>query len=79
MHERADAAGMSLSRFVVELARADDPDRCPLALTEAEQRAMRDELAECAELVRALRRGLPRCGGLSLFDALDLLAEEWRR
>ena len=79
MHERAHEAGMSLSRFVVELARADDPDRHPLALSEAEQRAMRDELGECAELARSLRRGLPGCGGLNLFDALDLLAEERRR
>ena len=79
MHERADQKGMSLSRLIVELARADDPDRHPLALSEAEQRAMRDDVGECAELVRALRRGLPGCGGLTLLDALDLLAEEWRR
>ena len=79
MRERAREADMPLSRLVMELARADDPDRHALVLSEAEKRAMRDDLAECAELVRALRRGLPRCGGLTLFDALDLLAEEWRR
>ena len=79
MHDRADQKGMSLSRLIVELARADDPDRHPLVLSEAEQRAMRDDVGECAELVRALRRGLPGCGGLTLFDALDLLAEERRR
>ena len=79
MHDQAREADMPLSRLVVELARADDPDRHPLVLTEAEQRAMRDELAECAELARSLRRGLPGCGGLNLFDALDLLAEERRR
>ena len=79
MHERAREVDMPLSRLVVELARADDPDRHPLVLAEAEQEAMRDELGEVAELVRSLRRGLPGCGGLNLFDALDLLAQEWRR
>ena len=70
---------MPLARLIVELAHADDPDRHRLVLSEAEQRAMRDALGECAELVRALRRGLPGCGGLTLFDALGLLAEERRR
>ena len=79
MHERAREADMPLSRLVVELARADDPDRHRLVLTEAEQEAMLDDVAGCAELARSLRRGLPGCGGLNLFDALDLLAEERRR
>ncbi|MDD9980366.1 MAG: hypothetical protein OXU81_03245 [Gammaproteobacteria bacterium] len=51
---RSREADMPHSRLIVELARADDPDRHPLVLTEAEQRAMRDDLAECAALVRAL-------------------------
>ena len=79
MHERARKRDMSLSRLIVELARADDLDRHPLVLSEAEQRAMRDDVGECAELVRAMRQGLPGCGGVTLFDALDLLAEERRR
>ena len=79
MHERAHKRDMSLSRLIVELARADDPDRHPLVLSEAEQRAMREDVGECAALVRALRRGLPGCGGLTLFDAIDLLAGERRR
>ena len=79
MRKRRREAGVPLSRIVVELTRADDPDRHPLVLTVAEQRAMRDDLGECAEFVRALRRGLPGCGGLTLFGALDLLAEERRR
>ena len=79
IRERGRDAGMPHSRLIVELALADDPDRHPLVLSEAEQRAMRDDLAECAALARALGRGLPGCGGLTLFDALDLLAEEWRR
>ena len=79
MRERARESDMALSRLVAELARADDPDRHPLVLTETEQRAMRDDIGECAELVRALGRGLPGCGGVTLFDALELLAEERRR
>ncbi|MCY4480993.1 MAG: hypothetical protein OXB97_13990 [Rhodospirillales bacterium] len=77
--EGAREADMPLSRLVMELARADDPDRHALVLSEAEKRAMRDDLHECAELVQALRRGLPGCGGLTLLDALDLLAEAQRR
>ena len=79
MRERAREADKPLSRLVVELARADAPGRHPPVFTEAEHQAMRDDLAECAALVRAMRRGLPRCGGLTLFDAFDLLAEAWRR
>ena len=79
MHERARQMDIPLSRLVVELARADDPDRHPLVLSEAEQRAMRGDLRGCAALSRALRRALPGCGGLTLFDALALLAEERRR
>ena len=78
MRERAREAGVPLSRLVVDLARADDPDRHRLVLSEAEQGAMRDDLGECAAFVRALGRGLPGCGGLDLFDALDLLAGQWR-
>ena len=40
--ERAAAAGKTVSRYVVELALADDPDRHPLVLTEEEQVALRD-------------------------------------
>ena len=79
IRERAREMDMPRSRLVVELAHADDPDRHALVLSEAEQRAMRDELGECAEFVRTLRQGLPGCGGLTLFDALDLLAEAQRR
>ncbi len=50
MRERAREADMPLSRLVVELARADDPDRHALVLSEAEKRAMRDALVECTEL-----------------------------
>ena len=79
MRERAREAGMPLSRLVIERAHDDDPDRHPLALSESEQETMRDDVGECAEFARALNRGLPGCGGLNLFEALALLAREWRR
>ena len=78
MRARAREAAVALSRLVIERARADNPDRHRLVLAEDEQRAMRDDIAECGAFVRALRGGLPGCGGLTLFDALDLLAEQWR-
>ena len=79
MRERARELGMPLSRLVIERARDDDPDRHPLVLSESEQEGLRGDVGECAELVRALNQGLPGCGGLDLFDALELLAREWRR
>lgn len=78
MRERAREAGVALSRLVIDRAHADDPDRHRLVLSEPEQGAMRDDLAECAALARALDRGLPGCGSLGLFEALELLAGQWR-
>ncbi len=40
IRERAAAAGKTVSRYVLELALADDPDRHPLVLTEEEQAAL---------------------------------------
>ena len=37
IRERAEAAGKTVSRYVMELALADDPDRHPLVLSEEEQ------------------------------------------
>ena len=79
MRERAREVGMPLSRLVIERARDDDPDRHPLALSESEQAGLRGDVGECAELARSLNQGLPGCEGLNLFDALELLAREWRR
>lgn len=79
MRERAREAGVPLSRLVVERAQADDPDRHALVLGEDEQEAMRGDVGACAALARSLRRGLPGCGGLDFFGALELLASEWRR
>ena len=57
----------------------DDRDRHPLVLSESEQAEPRGDVGGCAEIARELNRGLPGCGGLNLFVALELLAREGRR
>ena len=42
IRERAEAASKTVSRYVMELALADDPDRHPLVLSEEEQAELRD-------------------------------------
>ena len=42
IRERAAATEKTVSRYVMELALADDPDRHPLVLTEEEQAELRD-------------------------------------
>ena len=79
IRERAEAAEKTVSRYVIELALADNPDRHPLVLTEEEQVAQRDAVLELQALARALRRELPGGSGLSLLDAISVLARERAR
>ena len=65
-----------MSRYVMELALADDPDRHPLVLTEEEQVEQRDGVLEVQALVRALRCELPGGSGLSLLSAISVIARE---
>ena len=76
IRERAAAADKTVSRYILELALADDPDRHPLVLTEAEQVEQRDGVRELQAFVRALRRELPGGSGLSLLSAISVLARE---
>ena len=76
IRERAAAAGKTVSRYVMELALADDPDRHPLVLSEEEQVKLRDGVLELQALARALRRELPGGSGLSLLSAISVLARE---
>ena len=55
IRERAEAASKTVSRYVVELALADDPDRHPLVLTEEEQA----EVAGWGAGVAGIRAGSP--------------------
>ena len=79
IRERASAAEKTVSRYVIELALADDPDRHPLVLTEEEQAELRDGVMEVHTFVRALRRELPGGSGLSLLGAISVLARERAR
>ena len=74
IRERAEAASKTVSRYVMELALADDPDRHPLVLSEEEQAELRDGVLELQALARALRRELPGGSGLSLLSAISVLA-----
>ena len=76
IRERAAAADKTVSRYVMELALADDPDRHPLVLTKDEQAALRDGVLELQAFVQALRHELPGGSGLSLLSAISVLARE---
>ena len=76
IRERAAAAEKTVSRYVMELALADDPDRHPLVLTEEEQADQRDGVLELQALARAFRRELPGGSGLSLLSAVSVIARE---
>ena len=54
IRRKAAAAGKTVSRFLLDLALADDPDRSPLILTGAEQRELRDGVRELRERAAAL-------------------------
>ena len=76
IRERAAAEDKTVSRYVMELALADDPDRHPLVLTEEEQAELRDGVREMQAFVLALRRELPGGSGLSLLSAISVIARE---
>lgn len=76
IRERAAAVEKTVSRYLMELALADDPDRHPLVLTEEEQAELRDGVLELRAFVRALRRELPGGSGLNLLGAIFVLAGE---
>ena len=67
---RASAAGKTVTRYVLDLALADDPNRHPLVLTAGEQLGM---LRHCDGVMRMLRKELPGGSGLSLFQVLAIL------
>lgn len=69
----AAAAGLSVSRYVIGLALADDPERHPVALTPAEQAELRERVEEVWLLVRAAQEAAAD-SGLSVADAIRALA-----
>ena len=76
IRERAEAAHKTVTRHVLDLALADDPDRHPLVLTDEEQRELRDDIRAAEAFVLALRRELPGGSRLSLLGAISVLARE---
>ncbi len=76
IREKAAAADKTVSRYLLDLWRADDPERHTLALTAAEQEELRDGVREVRAFARALRRELPGGSGLSLLAAVSVLARE---
>ena len=74
---RAKAAGKTISRYVLDLVRADAPGgEAPSA---EEHRALRERVRDIEGTLRTLRDPLPECGGLTLADAIALLARERSR
>ncbi len=71
---RAKAAGKSISRYVLDLALADDPDVHPLALDADAQLSVLDGVLEVRDFVRALLDELPGGSGQSLLSAISLMA-----
>ena len=71
---RAEAAGKTVSRYVLDLARADDPDRHPVVLTPDEQAELRDGVRELRAFVRAVN-GARASATRSLLEEIRALAE----
>lgn len=73
IREQAAKRGKPVSRYLIELALADDPDIHPLCLSPAEQREILEGIRTLDRLSRSLRRELPGVEGLNLFG-IDALA-----
>lgn len=84
IREKAAAAGKPVSRYLLDLWRADDaehhgPGGHGVALTAAEQAELRDGVREVRAFAHALMRELPGSGGLSLLAAVSVLARDGAR
>ena len=76
---RAKAAGKTLSRYVLDLVRADAHGGEAHSPSAEEHRALTERVRGIEEALRALRDPLPECGGLTLAEAIALLARERSR
>ena len=70
---RAAAAEKSVSRYVLDLAVADDPDRHPVVLTPDEQEELRDGVRELRVFVRAVEGEVSPAG--RLLESIRAVAE----
>ena len=73
----ADRADKTVSRYVIDLALADDPSRHPVALTPAEQAELRGRVAEVSDIVRSAKDAADEAG-MSVADAIRSLADRVR-
>ena len=73
IREQAAKRGKPVSRYLVKLALADDPDIHPVHLSPAEQKEILESIRALDRLSRSLRRELPEAEGLNLFG-IDALA-----
>ena len=76
---RAKSAGKTATRYVLDLALADDPNRHPLVLTAEEQREQLEMLRHSDGVMRMLQQELPGGSGLNLFQVLTILERGLRR
>ena len=76
---RAKAAGKTISRYVLDLVRADAPTGDAHVPSAEERQALTERVRGIEETLRALCDPLPECGGLTLEEAIALLARERSR
>ncbi len=74
---KARAAGKTLSGYLLDLVRGDDPDSHALVLSPEEQREILEGTRTMQTLAIALRRELPGTEGLSLLGAVAVMSR-WR-
>ena len=75
IREAAAASGKTISRFVLDLALADDPDAHPLVLDPDAQLALLDGVLDVRDFVHALHRDeLPGGSGQTLLSAISVMA-----
>ena len=73
---RAKAADKSISRYVLDLALADDPDIHPLVLDEDAQFELLDGMLDVRDVVQAIRDDLPGGNGQTLLSAIAVMARD---
>ena len=74
---KAKAAGTTVSGYLLDLARNDDPEIHPLVLAPEEQQEFLEGTRTLLAMVRALRRELPGTEGLNLLAAVAVMSR-WR-
>ncbi len=74
---KAKAAGKTVSGYLLDLARDDDPQIHPLVLSPEDQREFLEGTRTLQEVASALRRELPGTEGLTLLAAVAVMSR-WR-